>query len=47
MLIIPWIKQPFLAKSKTMLMDWHVVNKSEDGVMRGPINSKAWQIVED
>jgi len=30
-----------------MLMDWHVANKSEDGVMRGPANSKTWQIVED
>jgi hypothetical protein len=23
-----------------MLMDWHVANKSEDGVMSGPIDSK-------
>jgi hypothetical protein len=30
-----------------MLMDWHVVNKSEDGVTRGLVGSKAWQIVED
>jgi len=30
-----------------MLMDWHVANKSEDGVMRGPADSKTWQIVED
>lgn len=45
--IIPWIKQLFLTKSKAMLMDWHVANKSEDGVMRGPSDSKTWQIVED
>ncbi len=45
--IIPRIKQLFLTKSKAMLMDWHVANKSEDGVMRGPANSKTWQIVED
>jgi hypothetical protein len=30
-----------------MLMDWHVANKSEDGVMRGLADSKTWQIVED
>jgi hypothetical protein len=30
-----------------MLMDWHVANKSEDGVMKGPVDSKTWQIVED
>jgi len=39
--IIPRIKQLFFAKRKAMLMDWHVVNKSEDGMMRGPTNSKA------
>jgi hypothetical protein len=39
--IIPRIKQLVLAKRKAMLMDWHVVNKSEDGMMRGPIDSKA------
>ncbi len=38
--IIPRIKQLFLTKSKAMLMDWHVANKSEDGVMSGPIDSK-------
>jgi hypothetical protein len=30
-----------------MLMDWHVANKSEDGVMKVPVDSKTWQIVED
>jgi len=45
--IIPRIKECFLAKRKAMLMDWHVVNKSEDGVTRGLVGSKAWQIVED
>jgi hypothetical protein len=39
--VILWIKQLFFAKSKAMLMDWHVVNKSEDGVMRGFTDSKA------
>ncbi len=29
-----------------MLTDWHVANKSEDGVMRGFANSKTWQFVE-
>jgi len=45
--IIPHIKQLFLTKSKAMLMDWHVANKSGDGVMRGLVNSKTWQLVED
>jgi hypothetical protein len=36
-----------VGKSKAMLMDWHIANKSEDGVMRSPTNSKTWQIVED
>jgi hypothetical protein len=45
--IIPWIKQLFLIKTKAMLMDWHVANKSEDGVMKGLADSKIWQIVED
>ncbi len=44
---IPRIKQLFLTKSKAMLMDWHVANKNEDGVMRSPADSKTWQIVED
>jgi hypothetical protein len=39
--IIPQIKQLFLAKSKTKLMDWHVINKSDDGVMKGFADSKA------
>ncbi len=30
-----------------MLMDLHVANKSEDGVLRGPTDSKTWQFVED
>ncbi len=30
-----------------MLMDLHVANKSEDGIMRGLVDSKTWQIVED
>jgi hypothetical protein len=38
--IIPRIKQFFLTKSKAMLMDWHVVNKSEDGMMKGHAHSK-------
>jgi hypothetical protein len=45
--IIPRIKQLFFIKNKAMLMDWHVANKSEDGVMRSPAYSKIWQIVED
>ncbi len=45
--IIPWIKQLFLIERKAMLMDWHVANKSEDGVMKVPVDSKTWQIVED
>ncbi len=28
-------------------MNWHVANKSEDGMMKGPVDSKTWQIVED
>ncbi len=44
---IPQIKQLFLMKNKAMFMDWHVANKSEDGMMKGLANSKAWQIVED
>jgi hypothetical protein len=47
MLIIPQIKQLFLTKSKAMLMDLHVINKSENGVMKGPIDSKTWQIMEN
>jgi hypothetical protein len=38
--IIPWIKQLFLTKSKAMFMDSHVANKSEDGVMKGYVDSK-------
>jgi hypothetical protein len=34
-------------KNKAILMDWHVVNKSEDGMMKGPVNWKIGQIVED
>jgi hypothetical protein len=45
--IILQIKQLFLTKSKAMLMDLHVANKSEDGIMRGLVDSKTWQIVED
>jgi hypothetical protein len=45
--IITWIKQLFLTKSKAMLMDRHVTNKNEDGMMRGLVSSKTWKIVED
>jgi hypothetical protein len=45
--IIPHIKQLFLTKNKAMLMNWHVADKNEDGVMRGLADSKTWQLVED
>jgi hypothetical protein len=40
MSIIPRIKQLFLTKSKAMLMDWHVTNKNEDGVMINLVDLK-------
>ena len=45
--IIPRLQRMFHCKSLAQLMDWHVKNRSKDGFMRIPADSKAMKHIED